>query len=296
MLVLKYVQSFFNIEREHTIYLTSTGNLDIIPNNNPCRFINHLAAPITLDPNYDYEIGLVSILYPNEYYAIVGNQYKNKLTFFTKFHEISKIQKYSYTLKNSILAGDIEKLIYSINTEVKLRLMVYYDIRYAKVFGRGDIFYWDKYKHSVGMYYTPIPQSTEVKRKGDIENVMMSMGEGVANVLVFHSNTLYTIHGDDHEMVGNISSTPINEKLGVYYMYLYTDIIQPSNFGNQLVNILDCFTLDNGGNKGIHNTLYKPLKNSYIDQISIIISDQNGRKINFKEDSTLTCVLHIRHK
>ena len=42
-------------------------------------------------------------------------------------------------------------------------------------------------------------------------------------------------------------------------MYLYTDIIQPTNFGNQLVNILDCFTLDNGGNKGIHNTLCKPL-------------------------------------
>ena len=151
MLFCKYVQSFFNMEREDTIYLTSTGNLDIFPNNNPCRFINRLAAPITLDPNYDYEIGLVSIVYLNEYYAVVGNQYKNKLTFFTKFHEISKIQKYSYTLKNSILAGDIEKLIYSINNEVKLRLMAYYDIRYVKVFGRGDIFYWDKYKHRVGM-------------------------------------------------------------------------------------------------------------------------------------------------
>ena len=166
-LLLRYVQSFFNMEREHTIYLTSTGNLDTFPNNNPCRFINRLAAPITLDPNYDYELGLVSILYPNEYYAVVGNQYKNKLTFYTKFHEISKLQKYSYTLQNSILAGDIEKLIYSINNEVKLRLMVYYDLRYAKVFGRGDIFYWDKYKNRVGMYYTPILHSTEVKRKGD---------------------------------------------------------------------------------------------------------------------------------
>ena len=72
------------MEREHTIYLTSTGSLDIFPNNKPGRFINHLAAPITLDPNYDYEIGLVSILYPNEFYAIVGNQYKNTLTFFVK--------------------------------------------------------------------------------------------------------------------------------------------------------------------------------------------------------------------
>ena len=67
-------------------------------------------------------------------------------------------------------------------------------------------------------------------------------------------------------------------------MYVYTDIIQPTNFGSQLVKILDCFTLDKGGNKGIHNTLYKPLKNSYIDQIY------------FKHDSTVTCVLHIRLK
>ena len=235
------------------------------------------------------------ILYPNEYYAIVGNQYKNKLTFYTKFREISKLQKYSYTIHNSILA-DVERLIYSINNEIKLRLMVYYDLNYAKVFGRGDIFYWDKYKHRAGVHYTAGPRSTELKRKGGIENVTMTMGEGVANVLGFRSNTLYPIRGDDQEMISTVSTIPINEKLGADYMYLYTDIIQPSNFGSQLVNILDCFTLDNGGNKGIHNTIYKALKNSYIDQISIIISDQNGKKINFKEDSTLTCVLHIRPK
>ena len=49
--MLKYVQCFFNMEREHTVYLTSTGNLDIFPNNNPCEFVNRLSAPITLDPN-----------------------------------------------------------------------------------------------------------------------------------------------------------------------------------------------------------------------------------------------------
>ena len=99
MLFLKYIQSFYNMEKEHTIYLTSTGSLDIFPNNNPCRLINRLAAPITLNPNYDHEIGLVSLLYPNDYYVIVGNQYKNTLTFFTKFHETSKIEKYSCTKK-----------------------------------------------------------------------------------------------------------------------------------------------------------------------------------------------------
>ena len=174
--------------------------------------------------------------------------------------------------------------------------MVYFDVHYASVFGRSEIFYWDKYKRRVGVHYTGSHRSIETRRKGDIEHVTMAMGEGIANVLGFRTNSLYSIRGDDHEMVSSISTTPINEKLGVDYIYLYTDVIQPSNFESQLVNILDCFTLDNGGNKGIHNALYKPLKNSYIDQISIIISDQNGRKINFKEDSTLTCVLHIRPK
>ena len=51
------------MDREYTIYLTSSGGLDIFPNNTPCKFINRLASPIILDPNYDYEIGLVSILY-----------------------------------------------------------------------------------------------------------------------------------------------------------------------------------------------------------------------------------------
>ena len=83
---------------------------------------------------------------------------------------------------------------------------------------------------------------------------------------------------------------------GVDYIYLYTDIIQPINFGGQLVNVLDCFTLQNGGNKGIHNSVYKTLNTQFIDQISIFISDQKGQHIHFLEDTTLTCVLHIRPK
>ena len=280
------------MEREHTIYSTSSGSLDIFPSNKSCRFISRLVAPIMLDPNYDCEIGLVSILYPNEYYAIVGNQYKNTLTFFTKMNGIPDIEKYSYTLQNNIPAGDIENLIYCINNEIKLRLIVYYDRNCAQIFKRGNLFYWDRYKYKVGMHYIPIPQLRVLKRR-DVENVMLHMGEGVVEVLGLCSNTAYPIFGDDYERSNTISELFINQKCGVDYMYLYSDIIQPTNFGNQLVNILDCFMLDNCGDKGTRNKLYKPLKNSYTDRISIIISDQNGRVINFKEESTLTCVLHI---
>ena len=118
-------------------------------------------------------------------------------------YEVPDIEKYAYTLQNNFPAGDIENLIYSINNEIKLRLMVYYDRNHAQIFGRGGVFYWDKYKDKVGMYYTPISQSTNLKRNGDIRNVMIHIGEGLADVLGFHSNTAYPIYaGSDLEIGG----------------------------------------------------------------------------------------------
>ena len=88
--------------------------------------------------------------------------------------------------------------------------MVYFDTHYASVFSRGEIFYWDKYKRRVGVHYTGSRRSIEARRKGDIEHVTMAMGEGIADVLGFRTNSLYSIRGDDPETVSTISTTPIN--------------------------------------------------------------------------------------
>ena len=181
----------------------------IFPDNHPGRFVNHLAAPIMLDPNYEYEIGLVSILYPNEYYAIVGNQYKNTLTFYNKMKVSPDIEKFSYTLQNNIPAGDIENLIYCINNELKLRLIAYYDKNYGKFFKRGSILYCDKYKKRVGMYYNAISRS-RVLKKGDIEEVMIYLGERIAEIFGFCSNMAYPLYSEDYQKSNTISGTSIN--------------------------------------------------------------------------------------
>ena len=72
------------MEREHTIYLTNAGSNDIYPDNRPYRFSNRLATPISLDPKFEYEIGLVSILYPLEYYALLKYQETNTITFYSR--------------------------------------------------------------------------------------------------------------------------------------------------------------------------------------------------------------------
>ena len=123
------------MEREHTIYLFSTGSLDIYPDNKPCRFTNRLARPIILDANNDYEIGLVSTLYPNDYYALSAYKEKYNIIFSTKIKSFDEEHsKYTSTVKTNIPAGDMENLLFSLNEEVKFTPMHYYNTSYGKVF------------------------------------------------------------------------------------------------------------------------------------------------------------------
>ena len=284
------------MEREHTIYLSSTGSIDTYPQNTPSKFTNRLARPIILDPKIEYEIGLVSILYPNEYYAILRHQFGNTISFITKQKGIERENVFRYTIKNNILAGKFKDIIHAINEEIKLRLKVYYDNVYSKLFPNDAVFKWDKSEQKVEIHCNKSPKDDDDDDDDDeIEYVNIHLETNIARILGFRSDTHYPFYGEN--ISENIKSyIPPNKRFGVDYIYLYTDIIQPTNFSGQLVNILDCFTLDNGGNKGIHNTLYKQLNTSYIDQISIIVTNQNGGKIHFREDSIVTCVLHIRPK
>ena len=129
---------------------------------------------------------------------------------------------------------------------------------------------------------------------GDIIDINIRFSNELGQIFGFNSNSLYEIYNrkGEHKIHKN-PKTP-SPRCGLDYIYLYSDIVQPSHFGGQLVNILDCFSLQNGGNRGIHNSIYKPLNTRFLDQISIMVRDQSSRPISFVEDSTLTCVLHIR--
>ena len=113
------------MEREHTIYLSSTGSLDIYPDDKPCRFTNRLATPIILDANNDCEIGLVSTLYPS--YALLAYKEKSNIIFYTEVKGFDEEHtKYTYTVKSNIPAGDMGNLLFSLNKEIKFTLMHYY--------------------------------------------------------------------------------------------------------------------------------------------------------------------------
>ena len=285
---------------EHTIYLSSGGNMDLFPENKSSKFTNRLSTPILLDSNSSYEVGLVSILYPDKYYGILANNSAYDINIYTymegKAGKKELIRKLNVQIQKNILAGNIKKIVNLVNKNLLIHLKEYYYEFYQYLFPYDKILSWDEDEDKVEIHFHQV-EDQDFEKVGDIQNIYIQMNYGLANILGFRSDTEYTIFDKYYSNDSRtLSYHPPSPTCGVEYIYLYTDIIQPTNFAGQLVNILDCFTLNNGGNKGIHNTVYKSLNTQLLDQISIVITDQKGRPIHFTEDSTLTLLLHIKSK
>lgn len=279
---------------EHILYLTSNGCLDIYESNTPANFINRLSTPLMLENNVDYEVGLVGILYPDKYYGLLANDDDYKIIVSTNYEKTGS-SIISVRLQQNILAGDLHKMVKIVNKNLMNHLKTYYsaDI-YKKMFKRPMILKWNEEESRVEIHRALL--GTNELFKTDIRSITITLMPGLARVFGFISERQYTIFSQANGLSVHKSSFLPSPRCDVDYIYLYSDIIQPSHFAGQLVNILDCFTLQNGGNKGVHNTIYKPLNTRFIDQISIKVRDQHARPINFIENSTITCVLNIRPK
>ena len=94
---------------DHILYLTSSANLEIFPNNHPSDFTNRIPIPIVLENNIEYEVGLISILYPDQYYGILANNGLYNITVFTEQESVD-FQTLHVELHQNILSGDLEKI------------------------------------------------------------------------------------------------------------------------------------------------------------------------------------------
>ena len=71
---------------------------------------------------------------------------------------------------------------------------------------------------------------------------------------------------------------------GIDHVLCYSDVVQPTQFGSQLVSILDAFIIEPGGAKAYSRTMYKNISKTHIDGISIKLRDQHGRPILFAKN------------
>ena len=284
-------QLIITMASEHTIYVSSSACADIYDDKID-RFTNRLSNPITLNPHIEYEMGLVSMLYPSQYYAIANGGARISLHSHIKLpHGKSKIHIHQYRCSKNILAGDMENIISILNEDLIKEARVYFDLHYKKYIKNNTVIYWNEKEKRTMLKYV---KGTSFQN-GEVMKISVKMSYELSKLLGFRSDVEYTIYGkqDNTDIRALYASLP---SCGMDYIYVYCDIIHPSPFGGQLVNILDCFTFQNGFTKGIHNTVYKSIKISFIDEIAIILTNQNGEGIHFMEGSSITCVLHIRPK
>ena len=102
---------------DHIIYLTSSGSQNLFPDNNPGNFTNRLPTPIVLDNNVDYEVGLVSILYPDQYYAIQTDNEKFNIQLYTYQKNIGRTTL-TVKMHKDILAGNMKKNLKLVNENI----------------------------------------------------------------------------------------------------------------------------------------------------------------------------------
>ena len=267
-----------------TIHLASNGSLDQFPENKADAFTNSLQTPIILDANQQYEVALVNIHLPKEVQIIVGDDKAFAILFYKQ--EASSSSKeiiFGYLPSSSVYSQDpflIEKMI---NNDFKENFKTYTGIQGRKLL---------QYVEEINTFNLRITE-------GEVNDYYyVSFGPRIAEMLGFTANQLYLIASPGDALIRSKGRglRPAKVDGNIQYIIVYSDIVKPTPFAGQNVNVLDIFSVGTDGNRGFHNTIYKPLKTTTISNIAIKMANQDGRSIDFSPYGVVTCTLNVRRR
>ena len=269
-----------DMDDKFVIHLASNGSARLHPDNHSSAFTNVLSEPIHLDPNENYEVALVNIHMPKEYYIISKEDPDFFIEIYNEVNEFVTIQ-YVGVFKCDFDATncDIPFIVRNLNDQFKDPSV------------DDDVFHYNYLKKR--LYLT----TNSLLAKNDI--VYMKFSPKLADVLGFVGNTRYRLPKYSKKSdPKNVLEAPFPMCMSgqVQYVVVYSDIVKASHFADKKVNVLDIFTIGSDGNRGFHNVIYKPVNTNVISEISIMLADQEGKTILFKRNSGVTCSLLFRKR
>lgn len=315
----------------HHIYVTSTSDQSLY-NNSSSGFTNNIPT-LTLDVDKEYEVGLLSALLPQRYYMIEKDGPGAKVHLEFGIYESDgsvTVDTVPLPMNDSVLSNDLEYYIALLNTNIELMLRSLLNIRgeYKEypLYEEEHPSYPPPLLLEEGTANPHLIYHTLEGNHHCIKYIHMLVGDRVADILGLDSSDYYPLFRgrtkeEEEESTQPITidvslSTPYrtkDKKSGldihltkaffpalrqgdIQYLLIYSDLVNPSRFSGQNVNILDAYSLSDGVSKGVHPTIYKSLKPRIIDSVSIKITDQRGRPVHFDYGCPVTCLLHIRTK
>ena len=268
-----------DMDDNFVIHLASNGSRGLHPNNHSSAFTNILSEPIRFDPNEHYEVALVNIHMPKEYYIIRKDDPEFFIQKYRQLNEDDEIQP------AGILHCDFDATNCDISFIVKNLNKQFKDPRI------NDVFHYDYDKKR--FYIAP----NAIMTRNDI--AYMKFSPKIANILGFDGNTQYRLpkYARKNNSIDVLEAPfPMCVSGSAQYVVVYTDIVKATHFADKKVNVLDIFTIGSDGNRGFHNVIYKPVNTNVISEISIKLTDQEGKPIPFKRNSGVTCSLHFRKR
>ena len=287
------------MEEEHYIYLTNLANTDIYEDNTPTCFQNRLHPPIQLNPDKDYEVGLINCFYPKNYYGICRNDHESRIEVWAT-RSANRKEPFllcTYVPLTDIEAGDTQYLVDIINKELSQTLGdALQGQDFKKYFKRKVFFQYEKRRQRV-VYV--IRKRFCPDDEGSFCTFTFKFGSRMSEILGFDRHLWYPFYGvtpSTESTVNQDAPYPAKADAGVDYIIFYTDCVNPTRFGGQRVNVLEVITMEGSGGRGFHQTAYKPLDKSFLDVIAIKVTDQSGRIVHFGKEKSMTVLLHIRPK
>ncbi len=127
---------------EHYLYLISLGNTDLYSHNQPHRFENRITPPIHLDPNKEYEVGLINCFYPKQFLGLVAGDYACRIEMWAIVHvdKTCMYKLHTYTSRTSTEVGDTGYMVDVINIDFAEELKSNMKIEYDQYF-EGDQYF-----------------------------------------------------------------------------------------------------------------------------------------------------------
>ena len=266
------------------VYLSSDANLEEYRRNENTAFTNILKP--CLNVSDEYQVGLENIYFKPNFVRISkgDEQYKILLCVYEFDHNENTIHEgcWDYLPEQNISGDSLKEFISNFNTDLTRFLI----------------------KKQV---VDPESKTKIVKVKGDrvvFQRIKyLNKKEETASIVVgWKMNIGWKILGldkvgmerEDVHIHAPVCTFPGKLPQPVNWMYIYTDIVEPSSVGGQMVDLLSIVPMDHVQTKNSALTLYKKVNKSQIHDISIKVRNEKGKPIHFDDGVELLVVLHFK--
>jgi hypothetical protein len=272
--------------KDHYVYLTSLANSTEHPENTIARFTNRMNPPLQL--NGSWSVGLINCFFNNDFVSIRGGDASFRLELSIQYLNEDDLaiggENVVYIPTRDIKGRNVQNVLKSLETDLRSFL-----IHQKFIKEESDVLFSFAPTHR-NLVFHPLLLENPSRHKHKSVIGSWTCAKNIAALLGVLPYAPRRFH--------NLSSYAAKKfpvlNNGVDNVYIYTDIVKGSHVGGGQSDILDVLAMGSTYSKNSTTVIYKNVKHDFIESISIVMTDQNGRGLKFLDGNSTTCILHFR--